>query len=399
MAILFWIIFVIFLVLVWLTMDYILGGKNHRKASKEMTFSEKYGEIHLFTDGAKLMNDLLSNIQNATQYVHIQFYIVKNDDISKKFLSILKKKAKEGVDIKLLIDWIGSKAFPQSEIEQLKNAGVKFSFGHRPKLPFLFFTLQQRNHRKISIIDGQVAYLGGFNVGNEYINKDEKLSPWRDYHVKLKGASVNDIDQIFRSDWKRASGEEIQYSYSVPTFKHGQALHHIIPSEGITLEEAYINLINKAADKIYIGTPYFIPTKKLMDAFIDCLERNVELSLIIPALPDHILIQEASYTFLRQILAAGGNVYQFQNGFFHGKYILIDNQVLDIGTANFDRRSLFLNYEVNCYIYDSVLIDVASKEIEQDIKQSKSLALQDLQNLGLWIKIKEKIASIVADFL
>ena len=165
------------------------------------------------------------------------------------------------------------------------------------------------------------------------------------------------------------------------------------------LEEAYISLINKAADKIYIGTPYFIPTKKLMDAFIDCLERNVELSLIIPALPDHILIQEASYTFLRQILAAGGNVYQFQNGFFHGKYILIDNQVLDIGTANFDRRSLFLNYEVNCYIYDSVLIDVASKEIEQDIKQSKSLALQDLQNLGLWIKIKEKIASIVADFL
>ena len=401
LTILYWIILVIFLIWLWLTLDYHFGRKHHLKTSKdEVLLSEKHGEIQLITDGTELMNNLFNDIQHATQYIHIQFYIVKNDDISKRFLLLLKKKAEEGVHIRLLIDWIGSKGFPQSEIEQLKNAGVKFSFNHVPKLPFLFFSLQQRNHRKISIVDGQIAYLGGFNIGNEYINKDGKLSPWRDYHVKLKGESAKDIDKIFRSDWKRASGEDIQFSYSVPTLKlAGQSLHQIVPSEGVELEELYLSLINRATNKIYIASPYFIPTKKLMDALLSSLKRNVEIHIIVPGLSDHVLIQEASYTFLRQILSGGGKVHQFQNGFFHGKYIIIDNQVFDIGTANFDRRSLFLNYEVNCFIYDSAVIEAASKEIEQDIKQSKSIVLKDLQNLGLWVKIKEIVASTIVNFL
>ncbi|WML55313.1 cardiolipin synthase [Neobacillus sp. PS3-12] len=391
---------IIIIILIWIFCDFLLGRKKHMRIARKEESTFLYGSLDIFPHGPELMADFFNELKQAKAHIHVLFYIVKKDQISKEFLSILKKKAQEGVQVRLLLSRLGSHKVSRDTISALKEAGVEFAFSNRLRFPFLFYSSQVRNHRKITIIDGTIAYLGGFNVAKEYVDQDPKLSPWRDYHLKISGESVPFIQRVFLKDWKEYGGvdllgDDALFSKNAP----GDFLHQLIPTEAGQLEEIFVERIKAAKTSILIGTPYFIPSKRVFATLLEAIHRGVRLRVIVPAKSDHILVQEASFPYLRRLLIAGAEVFEFKNGFYHAKTCIFDEKICDIGTANFDKRSIFLNKEINCYIHDPKYISRVEDIINKDLLDSKPLLLADLTKPNFFRSFKESIAGAISLFL
>jgi cardiolipin synthase A/B len=377
----------------------IFVGRTKQKNSKQRThYPVRKGDIEIFTHGKDLFDDLFAEIKSAKDHIHILFYIARDDEFSKSFFQLLKTKAQEGVEVCLLLDWLGSHKVTKQMVQELKTANAKFAYSNKPKLPLLYMA-NVRNHRKISIIDGKVGYLGGYNVGKEYINLHPKLTPWRDYHLKITGESVQDLQKEFLRDWQDSTKSLLMNQDYFPIQSNGHSNIQFIPSDGVTLEGDFLKLIQKAQHSIFIGTPYFIPSKILFAELLHAIKRGVRLTILVPCITDHPLVQEASYHYFRILLKAGANIHQFTNGFYHAKLFLVDEEICDIGTANFDKRSLFLNYEMNCYIYDPHIIGRVKTIIEKDLLDSKKMELKDLEQLGFWSSVKEGVARVLSPLL
>jgi cardiolipin synthase A/B len=388
------------LIIVWLVIDFSLGRKKHIALSHKRESPILHGNFDFFPHGKELFTDYFCELNSASHHIHILFYIVKDDFFSQEFFTILKSKALEGIEVRLLIDRFGSIKIKKSDIQEMKNAGVKFAFSNPLRLPFLFYSSQARNHRKISIIDGKIGYLGGFNIGKEYIDEDPKLSPWRDYHLKITGESVAYLQKEFFVDWLEYSTEEFsdESSYCV-NLPPGTVPHQFVATEAGQLEEKYLDFIQKAKSSIMIGTPYFIPSKKVFRRLIQAVEEGIEITVIVPFTADHMLVQEASYRYLRRLLKLGASVYQYKNGFYHAKSIVIDDQICDIGTANFDQRSFFLNKEINCYFFDPEFVARFKEVLQKDILDSKPLTLEELNKPNIIRSFKEFFAGAISFFL
>nr|WP_277613937.1 phospholipase D-like domain-containing protein [Neobacillus muris] len=313
---------------------------------------------------------------------------------------MLKEKAREGVEVRLLVDRLGGLKVKKAEVHALTQAGVQFAYCNQVRFPYLFYTSQVRNHRKISIIDGKIGYLGGFNIGKEYIDQDPKLCPWRDYHLKMTGEGVNFLQSEFFIDWRLAAGEDLQRDPGYfPKLSQGSIRHRLVPTEAGQLEGRQIRLIRQAERAIIIGSPYFIPSKKLFSELIEALRRGVSLTILTPYTADHPLVQEASFRFLRVLLQEGAQVYQYKKGFYHAKVIVVDDKICDVGTANFDNRSFFLNKEINCYIYDRQFIERLMAILNKDILDSEPLSLDKLNKPSLARSLKEAAAKALTFFL
>ncbi len=317
-------------------------------------------------------------------------------------MELLKGKAREGIEVRLLMDQIGSHNVPKSKVKDLRDAGVEVDFCRRVKLPYLFFSSQQRNHRKITVIDGTIGYLGGYNIGKEYIDENDKpeLSPWRDYHLRLKGEGVHDLQTEFCIDWFRATRKDLKDEATYfPSAEKGSIQHQIFPTEGINIEDFFGKFIDEAQDEVIIGTPYFIPTPPLMDALMGALDRGVTVRIIIPNNADHMLVKEAAFPYFRPLLAKGAQVYQFMDGFYHAKVMVVDDHFCDIGTANFDKRSFFINFEINNLIYDKGFIQTLKKEMAKDMEASDPLSESDLSSVSMLTRVKERIGSAISILL
>lgn len=388
------------IIIVWLAIDFSLGKKKHALLSRKRESPILHSNFDFFPHGKELFTDYFSELNKASHHIHILFYIVKDDAFSQEFFSILKSKAFEGIEVRLLVDRIGSHKIKKADIQALKAAGVKFAFSNRVKSPFFFYSSQVRNHRKISIIDGKIGYLGGFNIGKEYIDEDPKLSPWRDYHLKISGESVPYLQKEFFIDWQEYSSE-IGIDQSNYIFEHlpGKVPHQFVATEAGQLEEQYRDLIKKTEKSLMIGTPYFIPSKKIIRELALAVKRGVKLTIVVPYITDHVLVQEASFRYLRRLLKLGAAVYQYRNGFYHAKSIVIDEKICDIGTANFDQRSFFLNKEINCYFFDPAFVARFKEVLQKDILDSKPLRLEDLNKPNLFRSFKELFAGAISFFL
>ncbi|MFJ5717218.1 cardiolipin synthase [Neobacillus sp. NPDC093127] len=388
------------LIILWLVLDFRLGRKKHLSLAGQRETAILHGRFEIFTHGKELFRDYFAEIRDAKKHIHVLFYIVKDDRLGEEFFTLLKRKAREGVEVRLLLDRMGSWEVNKVTVKGLLDAGVQFAFSNRIKLPFPFYSSQVRNHRKISIIDGEIGYLGGFNVGLEYIDEDPKLSPWRDYHLKISGEGVNFLQSEFLIDWKEYGGENLlgRPAY-FPRLPKGEVRHQFIPAEAGQLEVSFLRLIQKAEQSIMIGTPYFIPSAAIFAELTEAQRRGVNLTVMVPYTADHFLVQEASLRYLRKLLAAGASVYQYKNGFYHAKTIVIDDKICDIGTANFDKRSLFLNKEINCFLYDPAFINRVKAVIEKDIRDSERLTLAELNKANLYRSVKEGLAGAISYFL
>ncbi|HWO94867.1 MAG TPA: cardiolipin synthase [Bacillus sp. (in: firmicutes)] len=391
----------IFLALIlWFSIDYTVGKQLHKKHLKEHLYPMRQGQLTLFSNGNTLYKDLFNEIKQATNEIHILFYIVKHDQISKEFLEILSQKAKEGVTVRLLLDLIGSFQLPRKLIKQLKQNGAQFAYCNKPKLPFFFFTLNHRNHRKITIIDGRTGYLGGFNIGQEYLGLDPNLGNWKDYHLKITGEGLIDLQQQFLVDWKKATKNRLENHVKGPFPTDVKtASFRFIATEGRQLEKQFLSLIEQAKKEIWIGTPYFIPSKTIMNALLQALSKGVNIIILVPMKADHLLVKEAAFSYFPPLLQAGARIFRYYYGFYHSKTIIIDETVCDVGTANFDKRSLFLNEEINCYIYDQTFIQELRKNFWRDIEQAEELLLEDLLGRTLLDYSKQGVAKLIDQFL
>ncbi|WP_053361098.1 cardiolipin synthase [Bacillus sp. FJAT-27251] len=399
MELAYWILGAIAGLILLLALDFKIGRKHHLDQVNKKHFPIRNSNLNIFTHGPELFTDYFDELRQAKHHIHVLFYIVKNDTFSKEFLSILQAKAKDGVEVRLMVDWVGA-TLSRKAIRQLRESGAEFAFSRKPSLPFLFYTSQVRNHRKITIIDGKIGYTGGFNIGKEYIDLEKKLSPWRDYHLKVTGEGVQDLQTEFLLDWKLASRINLlQNKTYFPELEKGGIRQQFLPSEGQMLEDILFNLIQKAEKSIFIGTPYFIPSRRIFEELLSCMDKGIKVKLLVPFKADHILVKEASYPYLRVMIKHGAEIHQYQKGFYHAKVMVIDDKICDIGTANFDQRSMFLNLELNCLIYDQAFISKVNSILRQDLLDSESINQHELNGFNPFRSMKERAARTVSYFL
>ncbi|PEL09412.1 cardiolipin synthase [Bacillus sp. AFS017336] len=391
-------LFALLILILLASLDLYFGYRAFHKYDKVCPFKNRYSETMLITDGNVLYENLLKDINEASSSISMLFYIVRNDDTSEKFLSLLEKKAHEGLQVRLLVDWIGSFGLKRKRIEKLKKNGVKVLFNRRTGFPYTLYRFQHRNHRKITVIDQKTGYFGGFNIGKEYIGFDEDLGYWRDYHIRMTGEGVKDLHVQFLIDWVRSGGESFTLIDEKDLVK-GKIEHHFYSSDFIRIENLYKELIDKAEKHIFIGTPYFIPTKKLMDALLAAQKRGVRICVMVPEKEDHRLVKEASFPHLLLILEGGGEVFHYQKGFFHAKVLLIDDCCCDVGSVNFDRRSLCINDEWSCIFANESFILEIKKIFMKDLECSKPYPIQHYKKTTLSWKCRKLLSKLLSPLM
>ncbi len=365
--------------------------------------------VDIYTDGYDKFDNLFNDIKNAKQYVHVQYYIIRGDELGRKLLSLLIEKAKQGLDVKLLYDGMGCLWTPKGMFEDLSEAGGEVVCFYPPFIPYINLRVNYRNHRKICVIDGETGYTGGFNIGTEYVGLNKKMGYWRDTHLRIQGSAVQMLELQFLLDWRFASKEQIpldtHISYTTPmnTSKLGSTGIQIVASgpdsKWPSIRNGYLKMINEAQKSICLQTPYFIPDDSLLEALKVAALSGIDVRIMIPNKPDHPFVFWASLSYMSELLDAGARCYTYEKGFLHAKTIVIDEKICSVGTANFDIRSFKLNFEVNAFIYDEQIAKKIVTSFEIDIIDSKELTREIYDKRGTIIKFKESISRLLSPML
>ncbi|NCU18856.1 cardiolipin synthase [Pallidibacillus pasinlerensis] len=362
--------------------------------------------LEIFTDGNDKFKSLFKDIEAAKHHIHLQYYIFRDDDLGTKLIDLLTKKAEEGVEVKILYDEMGSRRIKKRSFNKLKKAGGFVEVFFPSKIPLVNLRINFRNHRKIVVIDGKIAYVGGFNVGDEYLGLVKKFGYWRDTHLRIEGTAVHAAQIRFILDWNQASDRnDIYYDpkYFPEINQTGNIPIQIVTSGPDSqyehIKNGYIKMISLAKKSIYIQTPYFIPDNSILDALRIAVLSGVEVNIMIPNKPDHIFVYWATLSYIGELLEAGANVYIYDNGFIHAKMIVVDDLAASVGTANIDVRSFKLNFEVNAFIYDSDTAKRLVKVFEQDIEKSRRLTYYQYLQRPLIIRFKESISRLLSPIL
>ncbi|TXC91020.1 cardiolipin synthase [Metabacillus litoralis] len=362
--------------------------------------------IDIFTDGNEKFDKLLQDINEAKHHIHLQYYILKNDQLGKRLLSALTTKAEEGVKVRVLYDDLGSRGLRPSFFRKLRAAEGEVEVFFPSKLRWINLRMNYRNHRKLVIIDGSIGYVGGFNVGDEYLSLNPAFGYWRDTHLRIQGTAVHAIQTRFILDWNQATGKRC-IAYSPELFPSpemtGKSSMQIVTSgpdsEWEQIKNGYIKMISTAEKSIYIQTPYFIPDASLLDALkIACLS-GVKVELMIPNKPDHPFVYWATLSYVGELLNSGAKIYIYDNGFIHAKTIVVDDEISSVGTANIDVRSFKLNFEVNAFIYDRNISLQLVDAFRKDVALSRVLTLEAYLQRTRRIRFKESVSRLLSPIL
>lgn len=361
-------------------------------------------KVDIYTDGEEKFKALIQDMQKANDHIHLLYYIIRYDGLGKRLADVLVKKANEGVQIRVLYDDMGSRTLNRKFIKRVRDAGGEVEAFFPPKIPKINMKINYRNHRKLAIIDGRVGYIGGFNIGDEYLGKDKNFGYWRDTHLRVLGSAVHHMQTRFILDWNQASRNDIAYHDRYYTASSaGDVGMQIVTSgpdsEWQQIKNGYIKMILSAKEYIYIQTPYFIPDESLADALrIACLS-GVDVKIMIPNKPDHPFVYWATISYAGDLLKAGAEVYIYQNGFLHAKTIVVDGKIASVGTANIDVRSFRLNFEGNAFLYSSVVAGKLVDSFMEDIGLSTQMTkkLYDKRTFG--IRFKESISRLLSPIL
>ncbi len=358
----------------------------------------------ILQDGEQTFSTILEYIQSAQVHIHIEYYIIKDSVIGRQIQTALIEKAKAGLEVRLIYDAVGSWKLTRGFLDPMRKAGVKLYPFLPVSIPLFGHRLNYRNHRKIIIIDGKVGFLGGLNIGDEYLGKNQKLGFWRDTHLKIQGEAVYVLQAIFLMDWYFVSGEEIDDNIYFPKQGHcGEQLIQIASSGPDSywesIHQAYFTAINSAAQRVYIMTPYLVPDEGILMALKTAAIRGVEVRILLPSIPDHRTVFWASKSHFIELLEAGVKIYQYQKGFVHGKVIVADDHFTSIGTANLDIRSFRLNFEVNAFIYDEGITQKILADFTDDFNNSREVTLKDYNKRPTLDRFKESLARLISPIL
>lgn len=380
--------------------DLILMNYNHSGAIYTTN-----NEVKIYTNGEDKFKDLFNDIREAKSFIHIEYYIFRYDELGKSLIKELREKVKDGVEVRFVIDGMGSKKITKKIIREIESYGIKISVFFPGVLPHINMRINYRNHRKIVVIDGKIGYVGGFNVGDEYVNKGKQFKFWRDTHIRIRGEAVSELNKRFILDWDYASGEKMgNMSMYFPNIDViGDVGIQIVSSGPDHMEEyiknSYMKIINNAKNYVYIQTPYLVPDSPMMEAIKISALSGVDVRIIVPGAPDHFFMEWMLSANIGLLIEYGVKIYRYDNGFIHAKTIVADGEVCSIGTANLDIRSFKLNFEVNAFIYNEKVAKEQENIFLEDQLKSKLVIKEEYDKRSRYLKIKESLIRLLAPIL
>lgn len=371
-------------------------------------------EITVCNNGEEKFRCLKDELRKAKHHIHMEYYIVKSDTIGNEIKDILIEKAKEGVKIRFIMDRVGAIHVASSYLKELRDAGVdviQYSYFLAPILRMINTQINYRNHRKIVVIDGEVGFVGGLNVADEYLGKG-RLGFWRDTHLMIKGDFVLGLQAVFIDDYIaiKETKKEISFhgedfkDYFKPIGREGGKLMQLIrsgpDSKYHSIEQGILKMINMAKDHIYITSPYFVPSESLQEALKIAALGGINVKILFPGSYDHIIVYYASKTYLAELSKCGVEVYLYNpDAFIHSKVVTVDGKLCTVGTANMDRRSFELNYEINAVIYDSDISLQLEAAFMNDLSFSRKISEDEWDKSSYLTRSAESFSRIFSSLL
>ena len=358
-------------------------------------------EIELLIDGQQTYPAMLQAIAKAQDYILLQSYIINSDRIGNEFKQALIERAKQGVKIYFLYDKIGSRKLSRGYLKSLQQHGINVCGFGSTRRKGNRFRINFRNHRKILIIDGRVAFMGGLNIGDEYLGKNPRFGAWRDTHLKLKGAAAQCLQSVFLGDWYWVTRTIPQVNWQVTPKGDRTAL--ILPtSPADELDNCnlfWLSLIERSQTRLWIASPYFVPNTSILNALKLAALRGVDVRIILPSRADHLSAYLCSFSFYQDLKDVGIKLYRYRAGFMHQKVILVDRDLAGIGTVNLDNRSIFLNFEVMTFAIEEEFIYSVEKMLQQDLSLSILVDLDRYQKQPVWFKLAARVSRLLAPIL
>ncbi|NNE91743.1 MAG: cardiolipin synthase [Verrucomicrobiales bacterium] len=363
----------------------------------------KGNQVDLLINGSDTFDSIFQAIDEAEDYILVQFFIIRNDGTGDELKKRLVRKAEEGVKVYVLMDDIGCLDLDGNYVEELKDAGIDARFFMDFSGKSNRFQLNFRNHRKIVVVDGKKAFIGGHNVGDEYLGKHPVHTPWRDTHVVLEGPIVKAIQIPFVEDWKWATDElleDLDWTIDLSEDFAGEMEAICLasgPADPVpTCEMFFLSAINEAEKRIWISSPYFVPDSAVVMALQLAAIRGVDVRVIIPENSDSTLVQLSSYSYFKSLEETGVQIYRYTQGFLHQKVMLVDEKIATVGSANFDNRSFNLNFEVTAIVSDAGFASEVESMLLEDFENSVEVDPDVLDGKSKWFNLKVQLARMLA---
>ena len=363
------------------------------------SFLHNGGDITCYTYGQEKFDQMFEDIENAQNYVHIEYYIIKVGKLYDDLIELLKRKVQDGVEIRIMADYLGGRTISDAMIKDLRECGIKFAFFNKLKINVLSKLSNFRNHRKITVIDGKIAYTGGFNIGDEYIDLDPYYGHWQDFHIRIADSSaVLEYVTFFNQSWYFETKENLFNKRYYPDYdlaeENSDTLIYPFADGPDTVEtfmrDMFLKSIMNAKDKIWIATPYLIPDAVLMESLIVQANAGIQILFVTPGLPDKKYVKLATESYYRELMNAGVQIYEY-NGFIHAKKLMVDDEFAIVGTANFDMRSFNLSFEVCSLLLGGKVINDIHDTFIEEISDAKVVSLAEVEKAS-WLK---KLSQVV----
>lgn len=366
----------------------------------------RQNDVKLYTDGNEFFPAMFAEIEAAKHHVHLEFFSISNDSLGNELVDLLTKKANEGLEVRVIFDQWGSHGYHRKMYKRLVEAGGRVEAFMQPRYLPITFRANFRNHRKMVIVDGEVGYIGGFNVGDDYMGRSKKFGPWRDTHARIKGDAVLAMQSRFFMDWNattRSSKLNFSELYFPEAGAQGKTAIQIVssgPDQDIQqIKQGYMRAMAGAKRSITIQTPYFIPDQGVLDLLQIVAMSGVRVRLMIPNQPDHPFVYRATQYYAREMLAAGAEVYTYEKGFLHAKVVTVDGVVASVGSANMDMRSFSLNFEANAFMYNEKIAQQLEEIFEADLAHARPLTEEDFLAQSKWLSFKQKFSRLLSPIL
>lgn len=380
--------------------------------TEAMRIAEKIGpfrftqgnDVRLLIDGEVTFQAIFEAIDAAKSYILIQSFIINSDPLGQELFEKLYHKARSGVRIYLLFDEVGSRKLWHSDRQKLIQSGIHIRPFIRHGSWFKWFRINFRNHRKIVVVDGETAFVGGHNIGDEYIHRHRKLTPWRDTHIQLWGPSVQLLQSIFAVDWSWVDGDFMESLCWEPApGKNAEKQALILPSGPIDLRERgtlyIINAIQSAKDRIWLTSPYLVLDESILVSLEMAVLRGVDVRILTTRMIDHFIVQIAGWVYIDRLVRAGVQIFRYTGGFMHQKVFVVDDDLASIGTVNLDNRSLRLNFEVSALFADREFTLAVAEMLEADFSQSEPVSRSAFRNRSILFQFAAQIARLFSPLL
>lgn len=361
--------------------------------------------VQILKNGEEKFPLLIQALREAKSHIHIEYYIYSDDDIGKQVSEILIEKAEAGVEVRLMVDGVGSLTLKRKFFKKLEAAGIQVKVFMPVLFPLFTSKINYRDHRKIVVIDGEKGFTGGLNLDDRYLNNGKHELFWRDTHLMIKGDAVKSLQFLFIVNWMFVSKEVFNVTKKYfPKIKFKENKYVQINGSGpdwelASIMDSFFLAINSAKKNIRIVTPYFIPNESILNAVLMAARSGIDVEMMLPMKSDSWIVQSASMSLLESLLKSNIKVYFYTKGFLHSKVLTVDNYFSSVGTANMDMRSFDLNYEVNTYMYNSQLAQELNQQFEEDKKECIQIVLEDWQKRNLRKKLIESAARLLAPLL